>query len=185
MVTALKSSNQNILHKSKDIVKDFFCLFYQFLYSLENPSNIDISNFLDKTGFGKRPTTAHKAFLDSPITESEMFLAMSKLKTNKATGHDGIPAEFYRTFKDLLLKPFLDTCNNLLVTGNKPKTWNVFPKPGREKLVVGSYRPISLLNHDAKLFTSVLARCLINLILEYIHTDQTGFVPNRHLGDNV
>lgn len=189
MVTAVKTNNSTLIPKSKDIVKEFHS-FYKSLYSSDKPSSADALNFLKKTGFRTTISDEHRSFLDSPITEEELSQALSAMKTHKAVGRDGIPSEFYKTFKHLLLRPLLDTCNNLLLTGTNPKTWNeakiiVFPKPGRDSLLVSSYRPISLLNRDAKIFSSVMARRLNRLISDYIHRDQIGFVPNRHMGDNV
>lgn len=44
MVTALKSKDQTVLHKIKDIVRECF-LFYQSLYSSDHPPNAEISSF--------------------------------------------------------------------------------------------------------------------------------------------
>lgn len=43
----------------------------------------------------------------------------------------------------------------------------------------------SLLNHDAKLFASILARRLSKIITDYIHPDQAGFMPSRQLTGNI
>lgn len=71
-----------------------------------------------------------------------------------------------------------------------PKTWSeariiVFSKPGKDPSRVESYRPISLLNHDAKIFASVMARWLNMIVTKYVHHDQAGFMPTRQLADNV
>lgn len=99
--------------------------------------------------------------MDAPITERESLEALKKMKGGKATGRDGFPSEFYRTFCSSLLKPLLKTCNYVLAEGMMPATWSeariiVIPKPGKDTQKVESYRPISLINHDAKLFASVL-----------------------------
>lgn len=47
-----------------------------------------------------------------------------------------------------------------------------------------NYRPISLLNQDYKIFTSVLARRLENILPDIINLDQTGFVKRRKTRDN-
>ena len=55
----------------------------------------------------------------------------------------------------------------------------VLPKPGKDPLLCGSYRPISLLNGDIKILSSVLAARLRKVIPSLIHNTQVGFVPGR------
>lgn len=51
--------------------------------------------------------------------------------------------------------------------------------------LVGSYRPISLINHGAKFFATVLAKRLNAFITQYIHPDQTRFMPSCHMYDSI
>ncbi|KAJ1130103.1 hypothetical protein NDU88_008459, partial [Pleurodeles waltl] len=48
-----------------------------------------------------------------------------------------------------------------------------------------SYRPISLLNIDAKLFTGILAHRLNPYMPGLVDPDQSGFIPHRQCGDNT
>lgn len=48
-----------------------------------------------------------------------------------------------------------------------------------------SYRLISLLNCDYKLFTTILTKRFNSIIACYIFTDQMGFIPNRDIMDNI
>jgi len=47
------------------------------------------------------------------------------------------------------------------------------------------YRPISLINFDAKLLSLVLTRRLRRVIGSLVSDDQTGFIPGRYILDNV
>lgn len=53
------------------------------------------------------------------------------------------------------------------------------PKLGKDPEDCASYRPISLLNADAKLLATFLTLCLATLIEDLIHVDQTRFMPGK------
>lgn len=52
------------------------------------------------------------------------------------------------------------------------------------QLCTPSYRLITLLHADTKLYAKVLATRLKELMPEWIHADQTGFIPGREGKDN-
>lgn len=52
-------------------------------------------------------------------------------------------------------------------------------KEDKDSTLCSSFRPISLLNVDTKLFAKVLAERLKQIINEIIHSDQVGFIPGR------
>lgn len=80
--------------------------------------------------------------------------------------------------------------NDILKTGLWPDTWNsaiisVLYKEGKDPELCSSYRPISLLNVDQKIFTTIIAKRLSNILPKIINLDQTGFVKDRLLSDNI
>lgn len=189
MITTLKTKGDTVLTSSRDILGEFES-YYRSLYSSNNPSEESIENFLKSTNFHKSLLVEHREMLDSPITEAEIVATLKLMKSGKATGRDGFPVEFYKSFSDLLVNPLVETCNFALSKGRTPQSWGkariiVIPKPGKDPQKVESYRPISLLNHDAKIFASLLARRLNKVISCYIHPDQAGFIPSRQLTENI
>ena len=48
-----------------------------------------------------------------------------------------------------------------------------------------SYRPITLLCTDYRIFAKVLANRLAGCIGHVIDSEQTAFIPGRHIGENV
>lgn len=73
----------------------------------------------------------------------------------------------------------MEACNVALILDKIPETWKeariiVLPKLGKDPKEVGTYRPISLLNHEAKIFASILARSLNIFISKYVNIDQSG-----------
>ncbi len=62
---------------------------------------------------------------------------------------------------------------------------SVIPKEGKDPLECNSYRTISVLNIDYRLYTSILAKRLEYILPDLIDTDQTGFVKQRQTYDNI
>ena len=64
--------------------------------------------------------------------------------------------------QDQLIPKLSKTFNWVLENKNIPPSWreamiSIIPKEGKDKLECGNYRPVSLLNNDYKLFTSILS----------------------------
>lgn len=71
--------------------------------------------------------------------------------------------------------------NHVLSNRNLPVSWSeaiisVIHKEGKDPTLCESYRPISLLNNDLKLLTSILAKRVQKVIAKLINPDQTGFI---------
>lgn len=60
----------------------------------------------------------------------------------------------------------------------------IIPKEGKDRTLGSSYRPISLLNTDTKVFTKVIAGMKKTIMTDIIHEDQVGFVSGREGRDN-
>lgn len=71
-----------------------------------------------------------------------------------------------------------------LMKGTSQPPWGkavivVIPKPGKDPELCTSYRPISLLNDDAKILAKILAQRLNEVILTLVHEDQTKFMLGK------
>lgn len=119
-----------------------------------------------------------------------MVSAIARLKAAKSPGPDGFSAVFYKVFCNELAPFLAKLFNSFLETGAvtpsmAEATISVLLKPGKNPKECGSYRPISLLNIDAKLLASILAARIGPLMDDIIDPDQSGFVPTRQGGDNT
>lgn len=171
-------------------IEKCFEMYYSDLYTQPQAADLtDVAAFLSSLDLPSVGTEQNK-LLTATITEKEISKAISDLKSNKMPGADGYPTEWYKTFREILV-PLLKNCfNQVLRGGETPKSWrqaviSVIPKPGKDKTECGSYRPISVLNIDYRLFASIMSKRLENIVPELIDPDQTGFVKRRQTQDNV
>lgn len=56
-------------------------------------------------------------------------------------------------------------------------------KPGKEPTIPQHFWPISLLNHDTKLYAKVIANRLVDLLPSLIHPDQSRFTKGHQTSD--
>ncbi|KAF7654481.1 hypothetical protein LDENG_00069260 [Lucifuga dentata] len=150
-----------------------------------------MDSFLDQLELPKVKNEQNK-LLANEITDKEIQNAISHLKPNKAPGPDGFPSEWYKEMKDLLIPILIlkSSFNHVLKTGIIPHSWNeavssLIPKEGKDKLDCGSYRPISVLNQDYKIFTHILTKRTEKILPQIISLDQTGFIKQRQTQDNI
>ena len=58
-------------------------------------------------------------------------------------------------------------------------------KEDRDKRILKNWRPISLINVDAKTASKALALRVSNVIHERVHSDQTAYVKTRYIGESI
>lgn len=132
-----------------------------------------------------------KRSLEAPISIQEIKKAIDDLSTGKTPGPDGIGAEFYKMFKEELASALFE----VIEEGYKKKLPRSFteahtvliPKSDDDiKLQsVTSYRPISLLNTDYKIFMKVLAKRMQNVVQNIVGPHQTCGIKGRSITTNI
>lgn len=127
---------------------------------------------------------------DAPITEKEILHAINSLNDNKSPGQDGITAEFYKQFKNLLSKILLRIFSVMEQTRCTPRTFaqgiiTIIHKNKGDKDNLENYRPISLLNTDYKIYSKILANRLKLVIGTIVSSSQAYGIPQRNISDTI
>ena len=181
---SIKTDPFNILSEQKR--------FYQDLYTSKNIrsnstqtaesllSNLDIP----------RLTEEQKLSCEGNITPEECAAVLESFQNNKSPGNDGIPVEFYKKFWSVLSEPFTKCVNECFETGEmsrsqKQAVITLIEKKRKDRLLLKNWRPISLVNVDAKIMSKVIATRIKNVLPNIIHHNQTGYVKDRHIGETV
>ena len=115
---------------------------------------------------------------------------LKKSKNNTSPGISGFTYSFYKVFWSDLKTFIINAMNHSFQIKQIPPSQSrgvisIIPKGNKDHSLLENWRPLTVLNIFYKLMSGVIAS-RINKILDFIiHSDQSGFVPKRFIGDCI
>ena len=157
--------------------------FYKNLYTRDKVSKSATEELLNKIPPNMKKSKEHFKLCEAEISLDEVTKAINSQKSNKSPGNDGLTAEFYKQFLNELAPILLEVYNSwnqLSIIGTSSKTGiiSVIYKKG-DKKDIANYRPISLLNLDYKIYTTILKNRMQQTLNNIIGENQTAAIKNR------
>ena len=177
-VTTVTSEIQSILRD-----------YYKQIYANKIDNLEEMDKFLDRYNL-PRLNQEETENMKRPITGNEIETVIKNLPTNKGPGPDGFTGEFYQTFREELTPILLELLQKFTEEETLPNSFyeatiTLIPKPDKDIPKKENYRPISLININAKLLNKILANRIQQHIKRIIHHDKVGFIPGMKAFFNI
>ena len=139
--------------------------YYKPLYANKMDNLEKMDKFLEKHNI-PRLNQAKIENMNRPITSTEIETVIKNLPTNKSPGPDGFTGEFYQAFRKELTLILLKLFQNIAEGGTLPNSFykttiTLIPKQDEDVTKKENYRPISLMNIDAKILHKILANRIL------------------------
>ena len=149
----------------------------------------ELDKFLEKYSFPKL-NQEEIGNLNRPITSTEIETMIRNLPTNKSPGPDGFTAELYQKFREELTPILLKLLKKIAEESKLPNslyeaTITLIPKSNKDATKKENYRPVSLMNINAKILNKFLSNRIQQCIKKIIHHHQVGFIPGMQAFFNI
>lgn len=123
------------------------------------------------------------------VTYNEIKEALFDLNPSSVGGPDGYNTHFFKTTWHIIDMVFVDAIqfffsSNTMLSGINATNIAIIPKTDNPT-AVSDYRPISCCNVIYRCITKILANRIKPVLCSIISPNQTAFLPNRNITDNI
>ena len=190
-----KTHVRKILIEDKEISNPYEILeklehFYSTMYTPKHDLSVEqCSAFLHDIDTPKLSEEDQKS-CEGFLTIKECYESLKEMGNSKTPGIDGFSKEFYMTFWLELGEMMVDCFNYSFNIGTLTTTQNqvcitLLEKPDKDVRLIENWRPISLINVDAKICSKALCNRMKKLMPKLIHPNQSAFVKGRTIDEAV
>ncbi len=166
-ISAIKSSDDQVT-TNPVAINEIFKGFYTNLYKAETDFDEPICK--------PRISQMDKESLEAPLSMEELHVSLKSLQKGKSPGLDGLPPELYLEIWDLVGTLMLNSFHFAIEHGvfhrdQKTSLISLLLKKGKDPLDCSSYRPISLIPCDLKIYAKVFASRMEKVLHSLIKED--------------
>ena len=182
----LVTSEGSIISDKTEIINEVK-EFYETLYKKREVEDTEINNLVRNIPKLDEPRSRQ---LEGPLTLEEISSSLKNMSNGKSPGSDGFTSEFFKCFWRRLGPLVLRSLNEGFLKGELSSSQKegviiCIPKTEENRDILKNWRPISLLNITYKIGSASIADRLKTVLPQLISSDQSGFIKNRFIGDNI
>ena len=181
---------EHIIKEPKGIIREVRNFWKETFTSEE--TNLDESAmdyFLKDTALPRVPPHLVE-HCEGLLSAREAKIALDSMKPGKSPGSDGLGCEFYRKFWHLFGDHFVAMINLCFFKGQLSESQRLslitlLCKDKKLHYLLTHWRPISLINVDAKIVSKSISNRLKEVLPYIISEDQTCSIEGRSISDNI
>lgn len=174
---------------SQEILNTFSSFYSQLYTATQTECHTELQQYLDSIALVWF-SNSDREYMHQPFTLEDIKQVILSLPVDKAPGSDGLTTIFYKTYVEELAPRLLAVYEEAFEQGILPQSMRkaiviTLPKPGKDAREMDSYRPLSLINMDAKILAKLISNRLQPLLPYIALPDQSGFIPGRSTAHNL
>ena len=188
-VKKIVQENNTEITDSNDILKSLNGFYSDLFKRKSNKTIHQCKDFLHDIDVPKI-TPEHQFLCEKDISIDDLKNSLYSMQKGKTPGNDGFTTDFYIHFWDDVKTIFYESVKysfqvGFLSTSQRQAIIKLLEKRDKDKRFIGNWRPISLLNVDAKIISKCVATRLSPVLPTIISCDQTAYVKGRFIGESA